>query len=138
MKHEIRSTLELHTLLTMNLEQIKEAIAQGRKVYWSNHNYEIIRDSVPQYLIHCTMNDNYIGLTHMDGVTMNGREDQFFSPLVEYRYEATIYTGGDACYADAVNDITNDDSETVESEIFDKLEDLCINDAHEKLKKECS
>jgi len=138
MKHEISSTLKLPAITGMNLEQIKDAIARGRTVHWANRGYEVIRDSVPQYLIHCTMNDSYIGLTHMDGETMNGEEKQFFSPAVEYEYYAVIHTGDDVCRADAVNDITNEDNETVESEIFDALESLCLNNAHEKLKEECS
>ena len=62
----------------MNLEQIKQAIARGDKVNWSNNAYEVIVDSVGQYLIHCHLNDSYIGLTWRDGVTMNGKEDDFF------------------------------------------------------------
>jgi hypothetical protein len=62
----------------MNLEQIKQAIARGDKVHWSNSAYGVIVDSVGQYLIHCNLNDSYIGLTWRDGVTMNGKEDDFF------------------------------------------------------------
>ena len=62
----------------MNLEQIKQAIARGDKVNWSNSAYEVIVDSVGQYLIHCNLNDSYIGLTWRDGVTMNGKEEEFF------------------------------------------------------------
>jgi len=139
MKHEIRSTLELPEVKGMTLKEIKAALAIGRKVHWSNTAYDVILDSVPQYLINCNLNDHCIGLTWTDGTTMNGREMDFFSPAVEFGYEATICTGDDAhTYGDRIHDITNAESETVESEIFDALESLCLDDANEKLKEKCS
>lgn len=71
----------------MTLQEIKEALDNGQKVFWSNKGYEVIKDvikrpnkeDVVQYLIHCNINDTYIGLTHKDGVTMNcNSEDEFF------------------------------------------------------------
>lgn len=61
----------------MNLQQIKQAIEAGKKVYWVNNSYEVIKDKIGQYLIvhdrgHC------IGLTWQDGVTLNGDERDFF------------------------------------------------------------
>jgi hypothetical protein len=63
----------------MTLEQIKQAIAAGVPVHWSNSAYDVILDSVGQYLIRCNLNDSYIGLTWRDGVTMNGKEEDFFT-----------------------------------------------------------
>ena len=62
----------------MNLEQIKTALANGERVYWVHNGYEVIRDNLGHYLIqyedgHC------IGLTHRDGVTLNGKEKEFFT-----------------------------------------------------------
>jgi len=62
----------------MTLAQIKSAIAEGKKVYWSNEGSQVILDSKGQYLIKCAWNGHCVGLTWADGVTMNGREDQFF------------------------------------------------------------
>lgn len=62
----------------MNVEQIKYAVENGEKVYWSNHAYEVIKDNIGQWLIKCNLNDHCIGLTHQDGVTLNGKEDEFF------------------------------------------------------------
>lgn len=62
----------------MNLKQIKQAIEDGKTVCWSSENYEVIKDSVPQYLIHSKFNNSYIGLVGLDGVTMNGKESEFF------------------------------------------------------------
>ncbi len=62
----------------MNLQEIKDAIAAGKRVCWSNHGYDVILDNVGQYLIKCSFNNHCIGLTHLDGVTMNGEPDEFF------------------------------------------------------------
>jgi len=62
----------------MTLPEIKRAIAEGERVYWSTDLYEVILDSIGQYLIVCKLNNHTIGLTWMDGVTMNGEEDEFF------------------------------------------------------------
>lgn len=65
----------------MNLTEIKKAIADGNRVFWSNHRYEVIKDRIGQYLIGFDIGgrmENYIGLTWQDGVTMNGKEEEFF------------------------------------------------------------
>jgi hypothetical protein len=51
-------------------------------VYWHNDNYEVIKDSIGQYLIHSRFNDYYIGLTHSDKKTMNGKEQDFYEEKV--------------------------------------------------------
>jgi Tfp pilus assembly protein PilX len=61
----------------MNVHEIKQAVDSGKKVYWSNLGYQVIKDSIGQYLIkhicgHC------IGLTWQDGTTLNGKEEEFF------------------------------------------------------------
>lgn len=61
----------------MNLQQIKDAIEQGKTVHWANNGYKVIKDSKGRYFImfhtgHCT------GLTWLDGVTLNGKEEQFY------------------------------------------------------------
>ena len=62
----------------MTLAEIKQAIEDGLKVYWKQSNYEVIKDSIGQYLICCTSNDHCIGLTWRDEVTMNGEEKDFY------------------------------------------------------------
>lgn len=62
----------------MNLAQIKAAIESGKRVFWSNRAYEVIKDNVGQWLIICHLNDHCIGLTWLDGTTMNGNENEFF------------------------------------------------------------
>lgn len=62
----------------MTLEEIKSAVESGKKVYWSSKNYIIIKDSIGQWLVHSQFNNHYWGLTHMDGVTVNGKPEDFF------------------------------------------------------------
>ena len=64
----------------MNLEQIKKTLKDGKKVYWSNTNYEVIKDNIlNKYLIICLSNNHIIGLTHKDGKTLNGEQNEFFT-----------------------------------------------------------
>ena len=68
----------------MNLEQIKQSLSKGQKVYWQNENYEVIFIKADpykyvEYLIHSKSNNHYIGLTHTDGITLNGEEHEFFT-----------------------------------------------------------
>jgi len=62
----------------MKLHEIKQAIEENKKVFWSNNNYEVIKDSIGQYLIKCNLNNHCIGLTWLDEETMNGEEKDFF------------------------------------------------------------
>ena len=62
----------------MTLEEIKQAIEDGKKVYWASEAYDVIKDSIGQYLISCNINGHCIGLTWRDGVTLNGKEEEFF------------------------------------------------------------
>jgi len=64
----------------MTLDQIKSAVDQGRKVYWKNSAYEVIKDTLGQYLIMCKMSQAAIGLTWRDGVTLNGKPEDFYEP----------------------------------------------------------
>ena len=62
----------------MTVDEIKEAVINGDKVYWCNNAYEVIADNLGRFLIKCTINGSLIGLTHSDNVTLNGNEDQFY------------------------------------------------------------
>ena len=63
----------------MNLQEIKQAIDQGKNVYWSGTGYQVVKDNAGEYLIKCTSNNHCIGLTWQDNVTMNGKESDFFT-----------------------------------------------------------
>lgn len=62
----------------MTLNEIKSALAQGKRVFQGHGGYEVIRDELGQYLIKCRANDYCIGLTWRDGKTMNGKPEEFF------------------------------------------------------------
>ena len=61
----------------MTLSEIKEAVDAGKTVHWSNALYSVI-PSCGDYLIKCSSNNHCIGLTWQDGVTMNGKEEDFY------------------------------------------------------------
>lgn len=63
----------------MTVQEIKAAVDQGKIVYWGTPAYRVIKDSLGQYLIQCAVNDNCIGLTWKDGVTLNGEEKEFYT-----------------------------------------------------------
>jgi len=66
----------------MNLQEIKAAVSAGKVVHWANEGYVVRKatfaDGTEDYYILCLSNDNTIGLTWRDGVTMNGKPEQFF------------------------------------------------------------
>ena len=69
----------------MTLDQIKAAVDAGTVVHWRTPRYTIIRDLLGSYLIafgHGTKDANYIGLTWLDGVTLNGKESEFYTIAV--------------------------------------------------------
>ena len=62
----------------MTLQEIKAAELAGKKVYWSNDAYEVVHDNKDQWLIVCSLNGYTIGLTWLNGVSMNGNESEFY------------------------------------------------------------
>ena len=66
----------------MTLDQIKTAVRDGKTVHWHNVFYSVqlypLKDGSEQWLIGCEANQDYIGLTWQDGVTMNGKPSDFF------------------------------------------------------------
>lgn len=65
----------------MTLNEIKAAIDNGRDVRWKNDAYHVYRDTFypsGEYLITFEPNGHTIGLTHRDGVTLNGEPGDFY------------------------------------------------------------
>ena len=62
----------------MTLSEIKQAIAEGKTVHWSNGLYYVKKVGEDKYVIACESNNHAIGLTWQDGVTMNGKEESFY------------------------------------------------------------
>ncbi len=63
----------------MTLEKIKQAVDNGKTVLWKDCGYEVIKFK-NDYFIRCRSNAYTIGLTWSDGVTLNGKEEDFFIP----------------------------------------------------------
>lgn len=63
----------------MTLQEIKKAVNEGKTVCWATPAYRVIKDSIGQYHIICLLNNQYIGLTWRDDVTLNGEEQEFFT-----------------------------------------------------------
>ena len=61
----------------MKLHEIKEALSRGKTVRWTNENYEVVKDSLGHYLVHCVVNNTYVGLTHKHGYLIED-DKQFF------------------------------------------------------------
>lgn len=61
----------------MTLEEIKAAVDAGKTVCWANTAYEVQKWSTG-YIVVYIHNDSAIGLTWRDGVTMNGKPEDFF------------------------------------------------------------
>jgi hypothetical protein len=69
----------------MNLSKIQSAVRAGKTVHWASTGYKIVltilRDGTEQWLIGYNVGgrgENYIGLTWRDGVTLNGKPEEFF------------------------------------------------------------
>ena len=68
----------------MTLAEIKAAVDAGKTVHWSNEGYTVIHDTsnkCDQWLIafdHGGRHANYIGLTWQNGVTVNGKPEEFY------------------------------------------------------------
>ena len=66
----------------MKLSEIKNAVNKGLTVCWSNSSYKVVcshpKSYQTEYLIKCLSNNSCIGLTWRDGITLNGKEKDFF------------------------------------------------------------
>lgn len=63
----------------MNLNEIKQAIEEGKTVYCQTETNVVIKQNNGDYLIKCTLNGHCIGLTWADGLTLNANESDFFT-----------------------------------------------------------
>ena len=62
----------------MTLQEIKRAIEKGQTVNYRNSGIEVQKTNAGQYHI-VTLSNNYrIGLTWSNGITVNGKPEEFF------------------------------------------------------------
>ena len=73
----------------MNLQAIKVAINDGQIVHWKNSSYTVKLDQLSRYVIVCT-NGSTIGLTWNDGVTMNGKEADFYVSINDHACQVKV------------------------------------------------
>jgi len=62
----------------MNLAEIKQALSDGKCVYWNSKNYKIKSDHIGQLIIHCALSEARINLINTDGETLNGKAEDFY------------------------------------------------------------
>jgi hypothetical protein len=62
----------------VTLHEIKTAVRAGKTVCWSNPDYVVTVDKIGQWLVTFAPTGFCWGLTHTDGKTMNGKEQDFF------------------------------------------------------------
>ena len=67
----------------MTISEIKQAVNDGKTVCWARNHYRVIKDSIGQFLIVCTLNNDCIGLTNQEGDKLNGREEDFFLSVLD-------------------------------------------------------
>ncbi len=76
----------------MNVTEIKEAVDTNKTVYYKSKEYTVVKNR-GDYDILCSLNNHRVGLTWMDGVTLNGKEESFFTKegsriaVVKYMYK---------------------------------------------------
>lgn len=65
----------------MTLQEIKSAIFHGKKVFWKNKGYVVTGKLNNLNIVYAGggLNENCIGLTWSDGITLNGEEEDFFT-----------------------------------------------------------
>jgi hypothetical protein len=82
----------------MTLSEIKAAVLDGKPVRWMHSGYVVLVDSLGQWMIMYTANRSCIGLTWMDGTTMNGKPHEFYIEGYQYvnrhRREAEAHQQG--------------------------------------------
>lgn len=61
----------------MTLEEIKQAVDDGKTVCWSHSGYEVIKSIRGEYYVLCKRNNDAVGLTRQDG-TLECKESDFF------------------------------------------------------------
>ena len=62
----------------MTVEEIKENVDNGKTVHWASDAYSVVINKGGDYDILCRINDHRIGLTWRDGITLNGKEEDFY------------------------------------------------------------
>lgn len=68
---------------TYTAAEIRKAVDQGKTVYAGSGAYEVFKDSNGEYLIKCTLNNSFTGLTGMQGTKYEDRLNMSKFAIVE-------------------------------------------------------
>jgi hypothetical protein len=68
----------LYGVVSVTLGEIIGAVNDGRTVYWASKLYRVVRAKSGTTFLICGPGNYSIGLTHADGTTLNGKEEDFF------------------------------------------------------------
>lgn len=60
------------------IDEIKAAVDSGKMVYWKNEAYPVIRDSLGQYFVICTLTQMCHGLTNAQDTQLSGEIADFY------------------------------------------------------------
>ena len=74
----------------MKLQEIQAAVLAGKTVHWKTGAYQVVCDSVGQWLIVCRSTKGCWGLTWTDNTTMNGKPEEFFVAGATKATKATL------------------------------------------------
>ena len=61
-----------------SVQDIKDAVDSGLAVHCGNDGYEVTKAPNGEYIVTYRPNGSVIGLTHKDGVTLNGELFDFY------------------------------------------------------------
>ncbi len=101
----------------MTLTEIKAAVESGCTVHWSNNGYTVVKDRIGQWFIKY-VDGHLIGLTRADGVTMNGKPQDFYVEGVVKPVELTREEREAKAHHVMVNHLHQLVGKTVESVIY--------------------
>lgn len=76
----------------MTVQEIKQAVDNGKTVCWENPTYKVIKSNDDYFIKHHS--GHIIGLTWSDDITLNGKEEDFFIPedLIQEEFPYLIIT----------------------------------------------
>lgn len=58
-------------------ETLKKAVDEGKRVYYLNENYQVVKDQTGQYLIKCNFNNAISSVFWADNETLNGKPEDY-------------------------------------------------------------
>jgi hypothetical protein len=73
----------------MNLQEIKQAVISGKKVYWKSELYEVVKDNLDQWFIKCTANNNVAYLAKSNSIMSRDHKGKDFFTIDQMKERLT-------------------------------------------------